>query len=71
MEALFNRKKLITNNVNIISESFYSDDKIFVIGKDPIERLKDFIYSPMTGLSDEEIEMYNVSSWFNNFNYGK
>lgn len=69
MEALFNNKKLITDNVNIIEEPFYSKEQFFVLGKDPIEKMVDFIYSPIQENSNY-VNKYDVSQWFINFNEG-
>lgn len=67
MEAVFFQKKLITDNPYIVNEAFYSEDNIFVLGKRPIDELKDFLMKDFTGYDERFIELYDVQSWMNNF----
>lgn len=46
MEALFFKKKLITNNLAIKAQDFYSKDNIFILGEDNTDNLSAFINSP-------------------------
>ena len=46
LEAYIFKKKLITNYMNIINESFYNKDNVFIIGYDDFENLSDFIAIP-------------------------
>lgn len=67
MEALFYDKKYITNNVNIIEEKFYNPNNIFIIGRDKVECLRDFIYSKVTPVSEEIKNYYLIDRWIRRF----
>ncbi|MDK2934960.1 MAG: hypothetical protein PWP27_2770 [Clostridiales bacterium] len=43
LEALFFRKKLITNDKTIVNRDFYRKENIFILGKDDIENLPQFL----------------------------
>lgn len=66
LEALFFEKKLITDNVSVKNEKFYSPYNIYILGQDEPEQLKDFVmspYIPLEGVRDE----YTIGAWFWNF----
>lgn len=65
LEALAFRKKLLTNNTAIINYPFYSPNNIFVIGKDNIEKLSEFLNAPFEEVSSCVKEKYDVNTWFN------
>lgn len=65
MESIFFKKKLITNNKNIINYKFYNKKNIFIIGEDNFENLKTFINEKYTDLDKSIVEYYNFSSWLN------
>lgn len=67
MEALFNKKKIITTNRSIKNEPFYRDNNIFIIGERPIEKLYDFVKSDYENPGDRYIDEYDVKSWLENF----
>jgi hypothetical protein len=67
MEALFNKKKIVTTNTSIKKEPFYSDDNIFIIGERSIDELYDFVKSAYVNPGDEYIDKYDVKNWLNNF----
>lgn len=67
MEALFFRKKLITNNLEIKKYNFYNPQNIFIYGKDSINDLKEFIYSPLIEIPSEIIMEYDYSNWVKRF----
>ncbi len=46
LESLFLKKKLITNNQQIITDPYYDPDNVFVLGKDDLNGLPDFIAQP-------------------------
>lgn len=70
MEALFLKKKLITNNHSIMNVSFYNKNNIFVVGKDDISTLKEFIDSKYVDIDDEIVEFYSFSSWLERIEKG-
>ena len=68
LEALFFKKKLVTNYANIVKEKFYNKNNIFIIGQDDIKKLRDFIYSPYdTTNYDEYICYYSTEKWLERF----
>ncbi len=61
LESLFLKKKLITNNQKIEADPYYDADNIFILGKDDLQKLPDFIAQPyqdkkqdLTGLTFEK-----------------
>lgn len=67
MEALFFKKKLITNNINIKKEQFYFKDNIFILGIDSMKDICSFINKPYDKNADKYIKDHDINKWFNNF----
>lgn len=67
MEALFNKKKIITNNPFAKNEPFYNENNIFLIGERPLESLKSFIESDYDHSVDKFIDEYDFKKWLSNF----
>lgn len=67
LEALFYRKKLMTNNPTIIQQSFYNPQNIFVIGMDDWNKLYDFIKSPFVEIPQTVMEQYLFTTWVNSY----
>lgn len=63
MECLCYKKKLITNDTDIVNYEFYTQDNIFVIGLDSWDNISDFIYSPYQEISRSIIEKYDFGTW--------
>lgn len=63
LEALYGRKKLITDNCSIMNSDLYDENNIFVIGKDDWEKLGEFLESPYHVLSEELEADYSFSGW--------
>ena len=63
LESVFLKKKLITNNENIVSYKFYNSNNIFIIGKDDNNKLKEFINTPYEEISQDIVEYYDYTSW--------
>lgn len=63
LEALFFRKKLITNNPDIMKERLYHPQNVFVWGQDDLRQLHDFVTSPILPLPDEVFQFYDINSW--------
>lgn len=53
MESLIHRVKLITDDVSIVNYDFYNPDNIFILGKDEMSSLKDFIDKPYIDVKSE------------------
>lgn len=67
LEALFFRKKLITNDRSIIDRDFYNKKNVFVIGKDDIKELSLFISSPFIEVEKKIYDKYDFKEWLNRF----
>ena len=67
LEALFFHKKLITNNKNIVSYKFYCQNNIFIIGKDDINTLKEFMELPWLEIDKEVSDFYTFPKWIERF----
>ncbi len=67
MEALFHKKKLITNDVNVCNYDFYNKNNIFVIDKDDFNNLRSFIQSPYVEIDRKIVEKYDFKNWLKNF----
>lgn len=63
-EALFLNRKIISNRVNLRCEPFYSPDRIFLIGIDPIERLQSFLEKDIPPLPENVLRLYNSRLWW-------
>lgn len=67
MEALFNKKKVITTNKAVKDEPFYNPQNIFILGERSKEELYDFVRSDYVDPGEKFIELYDVKNWLNNF----
>lgn len=63
--AMHNRRKLITNNMDIVNEDFYRKENIFVFGKDDVKDLKRFLNSDFN--DDISIDYYLIKNWRDRF----
>lgn len=63
LEALFYRKKLITNNPEIRQYDFYDPRNVFICGQDSPDRLKEFVESPFNEIPEAIREQYDVNQW--------
>ena len=67
LEALFFNKKLITNNPNIQSYDFYNPKNIFIFGKDPTGKIKDFMQNPIEPVADSVKKKYDINEWIKHY----
>lgn len=67
LEALFYKRKLITNSKHIKQMDFYRPENIFVWGDDPITTLGSFIDSPMVDIDESIRDAYTLSGWLKRF----
>ena len=63
-EALFLNRKIISNRTILLDEPFYSPERIFLIGIDPIERLKSFLETDIEPLPEEVLRLYDSRLWW-------
>lgn len=64
LEALFGRKKLITNNKNIKNFDFYNSSNVFILGEDNEKSLVDFIGGTYIVPPDTVMEKHTFDYWF-------
>ncbi|PXY44055.1 hypothetical protein [Flavobacterium hydrophilum] len=67
MESIFLKKKLITNDKNIINADFYDSNNIFILDVDDIDIIHNFLKSPYNDVPVEIISNYNFDNWLNRF----
>lgn len=67
MESIFFKKKLITNDINILNEDFYNSDNIFVLDHDNIDRIVDFINAPYVNIDENIVSQYDFMKWLKRF----
>ena len=67
MECLFFNKKLITNNLLVAQMAFYDPSRIFIIGKDSPDDLKDFLAMPCTPIPEGQLAPCEFVNWCQQF----
>lgn len=67
LEAMFYKKKLITNFIKIEEYDFYNKNNIFIIGKDNIECINDFLEKPYKDINEKIVNRYLPKGWIENF----
>lgn len=67
MEALFFKKKLITNNKNIVKSSFYNKNNIFILDIDDLNDIESFILGDYCDIESEVLNRYTIDSWLERF----
>lgn len=67
MESLFFNKKLITNNLDIENYDFYNPNNIFILGKDNMDNIKQFINSPYEPIDEDIVKYYDFEEWLKRF----
>lgn len=63
LEAIFFKKKLITNNKDIINYDFYNKNNIFIINEQNPHISSDFIKSEFLEIEQSIIEKYTIDNW--------
>lgn len=63
LEAMFYGKKLITNYKNIKRYDFYHPDNVFILGKNDLDTLEDFVKGAVRPTSHEISERYQFKGW--------
>jgi hypothetical protein len=67
LEALFFKKKLITNDKSIVNRDFYRKENIFIIGRDEFNELPSFVSSPYLEINRKIVQKYEFEDWLNRF----
>lgn len=65
-EALALNRKIITNRLILLKEPFYSPDRIFIIGVDPLARLKSFLELDNEMLEPSILSYFDSTLWWSN-----
>jgi len=63
LEALGNKKKIITNYKFIKDYDFYDKENIYIFGDNNLDKIDDFLLLPYKNLDDKLYEKYNSESW--------
>ena len=61
MESVFNSIKCITNNLEIEKFELYDPSRFFIIGKDDMRNIKEFIYSDYKKVEENVLEKYKFT----------
>jgi len=67
MEHIFFGKKLVTNNAVIQWAGFYHPNNIFLLHKEGIDTLKDWLDLPFVPIKEEIREYYRFDNWVERF----
>lgn len=67
LEAMFYRKKLLTNYLDIQNYDFYKECNIFILGKNDLNNIKSFVDDSYEHVSEKIINKYTANGWLNNF----
>lgn len=67
LEALFQRRKLITDNLSIKEYDFYDPDNIFICGHDDMVDIKTWLEKPFKDVPEAVKSQYSAESWLNRF----
>ena len=67
IEALFLQEKIITNSELVVDYDFYCPENIFVLGKDDMARLPEFLATPYKEIDREIIMRYDFDSVIERF----
>ncbi|MBS1532645.1 MAG: hypothetical protein JSU01_20235 [Bacteroidetes bacterium] len=67
LEALFLKKKLITNDPSIKTQKFYHPNNVFIIREDNMDDLTQFLATPFENISIDILKYYDLDSWFKRF----
>ena len=57
----------ISNNVDLEKEPLYHPDNVFILGKDNIEELPEFLHAPLSEMDDSVYDYYRFSAWLHRF----
>lgn len=63
MESVFFRKKLITNNPDVVHYDFYCPENVFILGQDDMTTLRQFIDAPYRPLPMNVVQNYTAEAW--------
>lgn len=69
LEALFFKKKLLTNDKSVKKSDFYHPDNIFVIDDNylDLDGIEEFMKKPFHEISESIVERYDVNNWLKHY----
>ncbi|XUD04284.1 hypothetical protein IGJ34_002255 [Enterococcus sp. AZ177] len=67
IEAMFLKKKLITNNTSVQDMDFYAPENIFLLNESNKNEILGFLKIPSVTIPETVMEKYKFEGWFNNF----
>lgn len=67
MESLFNEIKLITDDQTIVDFEFYRKNNIFVLGRDDLAQLPQFLQIPYEKIEPSVLEKYTFENWLKEY----
>lgn len=62
-EAMYYKKKIITDNVNVKNYDFYHPDNIFITDYEDFSGLKEFLEKPYYEIDEKIVNKYGVENW--------
>ena len=62
-DALFNKKKIITNNTSIKNFDFYRKENIFILGENVWDEMPAFLRSPYFNIEESILERYAMENY--------
>ena len=68
MESIFYQKKLITNNLKIKEEPFYSENNIMIWNNQDQNQIREFLESDYEKIDEKIVMQYSFMGWLKNFN---
>ena len=66
IESMYLKKKVISNNREIMEQDFYNKDNYFIWGEDDPKELEDFLNNSYKEQPNEIMKKYTFEGWFKN-----
>lgn len=63
-EALFLNRKIITDRVDIVSEKFFSSERVYIVGGENKYDLQTFLEKDIGPLSKDVLKFYDSTLWW-------
>jgi len=67
LEAAVYRKKLLTNNTDIAWSDLYHPNNVFILGRDDLAEIDDFMQKPLVPISEKILAKYDINEWLREF----
>ena len=63
IETMGAKRKMVTTNTNIKKYDFYNENNIFILGKNNLDDIEEFLHNKYVPISDDIYKKYSVFSW--------